>query len=176
MLFRSRPWLALHELAGRGDGKAFRTAAQALNLAQVLDRANAHLDRLCDRYHLLAATVDGAPTLELRVEDRWQQDGVRELRTLSGGETFLVSLALALGLADLRRVRLRIETLLLDEGFGTLDADTLDIALDALARLQATGLQVGVISHVQGLQERFPARVHVVPQGGGRSRLEIGSG
>jgi len=90
-------------------------------------------------------------------------------RSLSGGERFLVSLSLALGLSDFRAVKMPIETLLLDEGFGTLDPDTLSVALGALSQLQADGRQVGIISHVVGLQEKIEARIEVRPLGGGRS-------
>jgi exonuclease SbcC len=98
------------------------------------------------------------------------------LTTLSGGETFLVSLALALALADYRAVEMPIETLLLDEGFGTLDTDTLNTAMDALERLQARGTQIGIISHLGGLRERIEARIVVDKVGNGRSeiRFELG--
>ncbi|MBL8723682.1 MAG: nuclease SbcCD subunit C, partial [Planctomycetes bacterium] len=89
------------------------------------------------------------------------------------GETFLVSLALALGLASLAAPRARIETLFLDEGFGTLDAQSLEQALGALDALQAAGCQVGVISHVDGIAERIGAWVEVRAEGGGRSRLRV---
>lgn len=84
----------------------------------------------------------------------------------------MVSLSLALGLSDFRAVRMPIETLLLDEGFGTLDPETLSVALAALSQLQADGRQVGIISHVVGLRERVEARIEVKPLGGGRSRVE----
>jgi exonuclease SbcC len=88
-----------------------------------------------------------------------------------GGERFLVSLSLALGLSDFRSVKMPIETLLLDEGFGTLDEKTLEVALSALSQLQADGRQVGIISHVAGLRQRIPARIEVKPLGGGRSEV-----
>ena len=97
----------------------------------------------------------------------------RSPRTLSGGERFLVSLALALGLSDLRTHTLPIETLLLDEGFGTLDADTLDTALSALGQLHAGGRQVGIISHVAALREHIPAQVIVKSLGNGRSCVRV---
>ena len=96
------------------------------------------------------------------------------LRWQSHFLVFLVSLALALGLSDLRTSSMPVETLLLDEGFGTLDAATLDTALAALQQLQATGRQVGLISHVVGLQERIEAKVRVEPLGEGRSRVRVG--
>lgn len=168
-------WLRLHDLIGKGDGKAFKLFAQALNLDQLLSRANRHLRQLNDRYRLATERDEhGMPTLEFVVEDRWRPGQHRSLKTLSGGESFLVSLALALGLSDLRTSSMPVETLLLDEGFGTLDPDTLDTALAALQQLQASGRQVGIISHVVGLQERIEARVHVEPIGEGRSRVSAG--
>ena len=104
--------------------------------------------------------------------DQFQANRRRPITTLSGGETFLVSLALALGLADMRRSGMPIETLLLDEGFGTLDPRALDVAVDALERLHASNrIQVGIISHVEALRERIEARIVVQPMGNGRSRL-----
>lgn len=168
-------WIQLHSLIGRGDGQAFKQFAQALNLGHLLAKANAHLARLTDRY-ALAPHIDadtGLPTLDFVIVDRWQLGGSRSPRTLSGGESFQVSLALALGLSDLRTVSMPIETLMLDEGFGTLDPTTLDAALAALQQLQASGRQVGVISHVHGLQDRIDARVVVEPIGGGRSTVRV---
>ncbi len=105
--------------------------------------------------------------------DKWQADTVRDTRTLSGGESFLVSLALALALSDLVSSRTRIDSLFLDEGFGTLDPETLDIALDALDSLNASGKMIGVISHVEALKERITTQIEVSPRTGmGVSRLD----
>ena len=170
---RAKVWLELHELIGTGDGKRFKLFAQALNLHQLLTGANKHLEHLNNRYRLriIKEPDTGFPTLEFLIEDRWRAGATRSLKTLSGGESFLVSLALALGLSDLRTSTMPVETLLLDEGFGTLDPQTLDIALAALQRLQASGRQVGIISHVVGLQESIEARILVEPIGEGRSRV-----
>lgn len=166
-------WATLNKLIGVREGAVFREFAQALNLGQLLERANGHLSRLTDRYKLHPREVDGLPTLEFELADLWQA-GVRvSVRSISGGERFLVSLALALGLSDFRSLRMPVETLLLDEGFGTLDKETLATALAALNQLQADGRQVGIISHVVGLAEAIPAQIQVVPTGGGRSRLEF---
>ena len=97
----------------------------------------------------------------------------RSVHSLSGGETFLVSLALALGLSSLATRKTRIESLFVDEGFGALDPRTLDTALAVLETLRAGGRRVGVISHVPGLSERIGVRVAVTPMGGGRSRVEV---
>jgi exonuclease SbcC len=171
---RAEVWQRLHRLIGVGDGQAFKNFAQILNLNELIEKANHHLARLSDRYRLTPALDDdGRPRLSFAVMDRYQADEQRPLTTLSGGETFLVSLSLALALADFRTVRMPIETLLLDEGFGTLDHATLDIAMNALSRLQAGGTQVGILSHVEALKARIPAQVLVEPVGDGRSIVRI---
>jgi len=166
-------WLHLHELIGKSDGRKFKEFAQALNLGQLLRKANAHLATLSDRYQLIPRLDGGLPTLEFDLSDLWQVGSRVAPRSLSGGERFLVSLALALGLSDFRAVKMPIETLLLDEGFGTLDQDTLTVALAALSQLQADGRQVGIISHVRGLQDQIQARIEVRPLGGGRSKVVV---
>lgn len=176
---KARIWLRLHELIGVNEGKNLRVFAQALNLGMLLRRANAHLLRLNERYRLQAVknTETGLPTLDFLVEDTWRLGSTRSLKTLSGGESFLVSLALALGLADLRTSSMPVETLMLDEGFGTLDPRTLDVALAALRELRSSGRQIGIISHVAGLQESIDARILVEPLGEGHNRVrtEVGA-
>ena len=120
--------------------------------------ANRQLQRLHGRYQL-ARRSDGE--LELEVVDTWQGDTARDCKTLSGGESFLVSLALALALSDLVSHKTSIDSLCLDEGFGTLDGETLEVALDALDSLNATGKTIGVISHVEALKERIPVQLKV---------------
>jgi exonuclease SbcC len=160
----------LAALIGSHDGKAFRAFAQSLSLDALLVVANHHLDELAPRYQL--ERVPGFD-LELQVVDRDLGDEVRSVQSLSGGESFLVSLALALALSSLSARNVRVRTLLIDEGFGTLDAATLDSALAVLDALQASGRQVGVISHVPGLAERVGAQVDVRPVGGGRSVVAV---
>jgi exonuclease SbcC len=171
-------WRSLHELIGVGDGERFKEFAQILNLQELIDKANARLKWLAPRYSLtVARTPEGQPRLSFAVRDAHFADAERPPTTLSGGETFLVSLALALALADYRAVEMPIETLLLDEGFGTLDNDTLNTAMDALERLQQRGTQIGIISHLAGLRERIEARIVVGKLGNGRSeiRFELGT-
>jgi exonuclease SbcC len=163
-------WKTLHELIGSADGKRFKVFAQSLTLDALLLHANAHLQDLARRYRLMR--VPGYD-LDLQVVDQDMGDEMRGLASLSGGESFLVSLALALGLASLSSETTQVETLFIDEGFGTLDPETLEVALATLDALQATGRQVGVISHVSGLAERIGVQVRVVKQGGGRSRLVV---
>ncbi|MBK7464378.1 MAG: AAA family ATPase [Betaproteobacteria bacterium] len=164
-------WQRLDSLIGSAKGDKFRKFAQGLTLDHLLHLANGHLARLHGRY-LLRRKSTGE--LELDIVDSWQGDAARDTRTLSGGESFLVSLALALALSDLVSHKTSIDSLFLDEGFGTLDADTLDIALNALDTLNASGKMIGVISHVEGMKERIPAQIRVEKGGGvGYSRLRI---
>jgi exonuclease SbcC len=160
----------LGEVIGSHDGKRFRAFAQSLTLDGLLALANAHLDELAPRYQL--ERVPGHD-LELQVIDRELGDEVRSVQSLSGGESFLASLALALGLSSMSAHDVRVRTLLIDEGFGTLDPATLDTALSVLDALQARGRQVGVISHVPQLVERVGACVRVVQRGGGRSEVIV---
>ncbi|MEH6448268.1 MAG: AAA family ATPase [Oleispira sp.] len=153
----------LHSLIGSQKGDKFRRFAQGLTLDHLVYLANRQLDRLHGRY--LLQRKDNA-ALELQVLDTWQGDNVRDTRTLSGGEGFLVSLALALALSDLVSHKTQIESLFLDEGFGTLDNETLDTALDALDSLNASGKMIGVISHVEAMKERIPVQIKVTKLNG----------
>jgi exonuclease SbcC len=164
-------WQHLDSLIGSARGDKFRKFAQGLTLDHLLHLANRHLERLHGRY-LLRRKPTGE--LELDIVDGWQGDVARDTRTLSGGEAFLVSLALALALSDLVSSKTSIDSLFLDEGFGTLDGDTLEIALAALDALNASGKMIGVISHVEALKERIPAQIRVEKAAGiGYSRLVI---
>ena len=151
----------LNSLIGSKDGSKFRRFAQGLTLDYLVILANQQLQRLHSRYQLQRKVASNSEALALQVVDTWLADAVRDTKTLSGGESFLVSLALALGLSDLVSHKTSIDSLFLDEGFGTLDAETLDIALDALDNLNASGKMIGVISHVEALKERIPVQVKV---------------
>src|SRR5204862_889530 len=129
------------------------------------------LARLCDRYRLLRAGTTAE--LELQICDGWQADSLRPVESLSGGESFLVSLALALGLSELAGRRTRIGTLFIDEGFGTLDSTALDIALSALETLRTGHSAIGVISHVEALKARLTTQVEVTRGTGGWSSLNV---
>ena len=160
----------LHSLIGSQKGDKFRRFAQGLTLDHLVYLANRQLDRLHGRYLLQRKQSEA---LELQVLDTWQGDNVRDTKTLSGGEGFLVSLALALALSDLVSHKTSIESLFLDEGFGTLDSETLDTALDALDSLNASGKMIGVISHIEAMKERIPVQIKVQKMNGlGVSRLE----
>ena len=163
-------WGWLNSLIGSREGDKFRKFAQGLTLDNLVWLANHQLNRLHGRYLLQRKASDA---LELEVVDTWQADAVRDTRTLSGGESFLVSLALALALSDLVSHKTRIDSLFLDEGFGTLDSETLDTALDALDALNASGKIIGVISHVEAMKERIPVQIKVKKINGlGYSRLD----
>jgi exonuclease SbcC len=166
----ARRWRQLAELIGSADGKKFSEFAQGLTLARLVDLANRHLHRFTDRYRILR---NSEQHLDLLIQDEYQAGSVRSMNSLSGGESFLVSLALALGLSELAGRRTQIDTLFIDEGFGTLDPDTLDVALSALEMLQGTGKTIGIISHVEALKERVSTQINVRKGAGGVSTLQV---
>lgn len=165
----SERWAKLNELAGSADGAKFRRIAQGYTLDLLLGYANVQLRNLTRRYRLERVPE----TLALQVIDRDMCDEIRSVHSLSGGESFLVSLALALGLSALSSNRMRVESLFIDEGFGSLDAETLRVAMDALESLRTQGRKIGVISHVQEMTERIPVQVRVNRTGNGKSYLEV---
>lgn len=168
-----RRWAQLSELIGSADGKKFRNYAQQFTLDVLLGYANAHLAQLAPRYQLERIANPLQPSLGLLVRDLHMGDEKRSVHSLSGGESFLVSLAMALGLASLSSNRVRVESLFIDEGFGSLDAETLRVAMDALDGLQAMGRKVGVISHVQEMTERIATRIVVQPAANGSSAISV---
>lgn len=163
-------WQQLSDLIGQANGAKFRTFAQSLTLERLLVEANAQLVELVPRYRL--ERIPGSD-LALQVVDGDMGDEVRSVDSLSGGESFLVSLALALALSCLSSKQTQVESLFIDEGFGTLDPDSLDLALSCLDSLQATGRQIGVISHVQTLVERIGVQIRVEALGGGESQVVL---
>ncbi len=162
-------WSKLNEIIGSADGKKFRQIAQEYTLDVLLGYANIHLQALTSRYKIERIPA----SLGLQVVDQDMGDEVRTVYSLSGGESFLVSLALALGLASLSSSRMKVESLFIDEGFGSLDPNTLNIAMDALERLHNQGRKVGVISHVQEMTERIPVQIKVSKQQSGKSLVEV---
>ena len=159
-------WDNLHELIGSADGKKYRNFAQGLTFDLMIGHANRQLRKMTDRYLL---TREDAQPLELNVVDNYQAGEIRSTKNLSGGESFIVSLSLALGLSRMAGKKVRVDSLFLDEGFGTLDEESLDTALETLARLQQDGKIIGVISHVAALKERIPTQIQIIPRTGGRS-------
>ncbi len=162
-------WAGMADLIGSADGKKFRMFAQGLTLDRLLILANGHMADLTPRYALQRAP---GSNLDLQVIDRDMADEVRAVANLSGGERFLVSLALALGLASMTGARTLAENLFIDEGFGALDSDSLDMAIAALETLHAAGRTIGIISHVQPMIDRIGVQIRVTRRGGGRSQVE----
>lgn len=162
-------WGKLNQLFGSSTGTKFKVLAQGYTLDVLLAYANKHLKELTKRYTLQRI----GNTLGLQVVDLDMLGEVRTVHSLSGGESFLISLALALGLSSLSSNRMRVESLFIDEGFGSLDGHTLRVALDALERLQTQGRKIGVISHVVEMTERIATQIQVVKAANGRSRIEI---
>lgn len=163
-------WEKLNDLFGSSDGKKFKQIAQGYTLDWLLLHANVHLQTLSPRYELERVNYD---KLGLQVVDKDMLNEVRSVNSLSGGESFLVSLALALGLSSLSSDRMNIESLFIDEGFGSLDADTLQVAMSALDALQTQGRRVGVISHVKEMTEVIGTQIHVKRISNGKSAIEI---
>ena len=161
-------WNTLHELIGSADGKKYRNFAQGLTFEMMIGHANRQLQKMTERYLLIR---DEAQPLELNVVDNYQAGETRSTKNLSGGESFIVSLALALGLSQMASKNVRVDSLFLDEGFGTLDEEALDTALETLSGLQQEGKLIGVISHVQVLKERISTQIQITPRSGGRSMI-----
>lgn len=162
-------WAKLNKLIGSADGAKFKVIAQSYTLNLLLLHANKHLSYLSKRYKL--QQVPG--TLALQVVDCDMCDEIRTVYSLSGGESFLISLALALGLSSLSSNNLKVESLFIDEGFGSLDAESLRTAMEALEQLQMQGRKIGVISHVQEMSERISVQVQVHKKVNGKSVLSV---
>ena len=161
-------WDVLHALIGSSDGKRYRNFAQGLTFEMMVAHANLQLQKMTDRYLLIR---NPSLPLELNVLDNYQGGEMRTTKNLSGGESFIVSLSLALGLSSMASKNVRVDSLFLDEGFGSLDEEALDMALDTLAGLHQTGKLIGVISHVQTMKERISSQIQVTSLTGGRSGI-----
>ena len=159
-------WDALHSLIGSADGKKYRNFAQGLTFELMVSHANRQLEKMTDRYLLVR---DDEQPLELNVVDNYQAGEIRSTKNLSGGESFIVSLSLALGLSKMASRKVRVDSLFLDEGFGSLDEDALETALETLSGLQQDGKLIGIISHVPALKERISTQITVQPVSGGKS-------
>ena len=162
-------WVKLNKLIGSADGAKFKVIAQSYTLNLLLLHANKHLSYLSKRYKLQQVP----DTLALQVIDCDMCDEIRTVYSLSGGESFLISLALALGLSSLSSNNLKVESLFIDEGFGSLDAESLRTAMEALEQLQMQGRKIGVISHVQEMSERISVQVQVHKKVNGKSVLTV---
>lgn len=161
-------WADLNTLIGSADGKKFSKFAQGITFEIMLDHANRQLRVMRDRYLLVR---DAAQPLALNVVDSFQAGEVRTTANLSGGESFLVSLALALGLSRMASQNVQVDSLFLDEGFGSLDDDALETALTTISSLREEGKLIGIISHVPSIKERVSTQIKVEPVAGGKSRI-----
>lgn len=164
-------WERLNALIGSADGKKFRTIAQAITFEHVIQYANAKLQLLQERY-VLTRDTQNLNNLNLKIIDNYQGGEARAIQNLSGGESFIVSLSLALGLAQMASQNVQVDSLFLDEGFGTLDEENLDTALSTLASMQQEEKLIGVISHISLLKERITTQINIIPDYSGKSILE----
>ena len=158
----------LHSLIGSSDGKKYRNFAQGLTFELMVSHANKQLEKMTDRYLLIR---DPQQPLELNVVDNYQAGEIRTTKNLSGGESFIVSLSLALGLSKMASQKVRVDSLFLDEGFGTLDDEALETAIETLSEIQQDGKMIGIISHVTALKERISTQINVQPTSGGKSAI-----
>ena len=166
-------WQELYKIIG-GSKDAFNVYVQRLTLKQLLGLANRHLYRLNKRYSLkMPETYKAKEELNFYLIDHYQTDQMRLVETSSGGEKFIISLALALGLSDLASKNVRIDSLFIDEGFGTLDSSTLETVISTLETLQSQGKMIGIISHVDTLKERIPRQIKVIKKSNGVSMVEV---
>ena len=162
-------WANLNFLIGSADGKKFRTFAQGLTFDYLIRHSNHQLQKMNDRYLLIR---NEANSLDLCVMDNYQAGEIRSCKNLSGGESFIISLSLALGLSQMVSNKIRIDSLFLDEGFGSLDEESLDTALNTLSHVQKSGKLIGIISHVASIKERILTQIQVTPISGGRSQIK----
>jgi exonuclease SbcC len=167
-----RKYELLNQLIGDAAGKNFANFAQELTMQHIVILANRRLSGLTDRYQLVVPTNDGRTDLYIR--DLYLGGTERSVKTLSGGETFILSLALALSLSDLASKNVRLDSLFIDEGFGTLDNDTLDVVISTLEKLQEENAKtIGIISHVESLKERIVSQIRLIRDTSGISRIQL---
>jgi len=164
------PWEILNKLIGSATGASYQKFVQNLTLGHLLILANKHIRVLSDRYSLVKTDNE---KLDISILDGYYLDSKRGVNTLSGGERFLVSLSLALGLSDLVNDKIKVDSLFLDEGFGTLDEESLNMAIVALEKLHAKGKLIGIISHVELLKDRIYAQVQLKKKSDGSSDIVI---
>ena len=165
-----QPYFAEAVLVAEESGMAFRRRVQKQVADKLLSQTNAILEKISGRYYLRQAPSEQG--LALEVEDTYQDNVRRMPRTLSGGESFVISLALALGLSELANNGRSVDSLFLDEGFGNLDADSLFTVISTLESLHTHGKTVGVISHVEAVQKRIKAQLQVVKKPNGMGELK----
>ena len=163
------PVLHLNHLIGDAQGNRYAKFAQNLSLRHLINLANVRLEKLSDRYTMAVTDIED----DLKIIDHYQGQITRSVKTLSGGETFIISLAMALSLSDMASKNVRLDSLFIDEGFGTLDPETMEVALVTLEKLQSEGNRmIGIISHVESLKERIATQIKVVKSNQGYSTIE----
>ncbi len=162
-------WNKISSLMGDSTGKKFRDYAQQYNLDILIEYANQQLAMLSQLYTL--KRLDNS--LSLAIVDHDMDGETRSVSSLSGGESFLTALALSLAIASMASGSMKIESLFIDEGFGTLDASSLHMVMNALDQLQSQGRKVVLISHIQDMHERIPVQIQVQPVSAGASRIEV---
>lgn len=162
-------WSKISGLIGDAKGKEFRDYAQQYHLDILVEHANQQLAMLSQRYTLKRLDQ----SLSLAIIDHDMDGETRSVASLSGGESFLTALALSLAIANMASGSMKIESLFIDEGFGTLDASSLHMVMNALDQLQNQGRQVILISHIQEMHERIPVQIQVKPLGAGASTIEV---
>jgi exonuclease SbcC len=161
----------LYEVLGKDE---LRTFVLALVEESLIHQTNEELQKLCQgRYEIVHQTKAMKMSPEFYILDKYRQGGKRKVSTLSGGETFMVSLAMALGLAEMTRGQAEIDSLFIDEGFGTLDQDSLEDVLNMFQQIQTRGLMVGVISHIKALTGAIPVNLNLRKRSDGTSSLEV---
>jgi exonuclease SbcC len=166
----SKKWIILDDLIGDSTGNKYSKFAQNLSLKHLINLANKRLTKLTDRYLLASSDIE----TDLTIIDLYQGSVQRSVKTLSGGESFIVSLAMALSLSDMASKNVKLESLFIDEGFGSLDAETLETALETLERLQSeSNRMIGIISHVDSLKERITTQIRVKKSNQGYSLIEV---
>ncbi|TCI90548.1 AAA family ATPase [Tenacibaculum sp. M341] len=166
-------WRDLFRVIGNSKD-SFNVYVQRLTLKHLLDLANVHLYKLNKRYSLkMEDNYKPKEELNFSLIDHYQTDQVRLVDTSSGGEKFIISLALALGLSDLASKNVRIDSLFIDEGFGTLDKNSLEVVIATLETLQSQGKMIGIISHVENLKERISTQIKITKKSNGVSAVHI---
>ncbi|MBQ6971463.1 MAG: AAA family ATPase [Synergistaceae bacterium] len=161
-------WSAFDKELGSVGGGKFGSFAQTITLRMLVQLANVQLAKISGRYTLIQ-TRDENKTLGLSVIDHDQANEIRPTDNLSGGERFIISLALALGLSQISGSKAQVDSLFIDEGFGSLDDDALSSALEALGEIRRDGRMIGIISHISGISERIPTKINVIPKSEGTS-------
>tara|TARA_R110000868_G_scaffold242548_1_gene498080 strand:- start:50043 stop:53309 length:3267 start_codon:yes stop_codon:yes gene_type:complete len=169
-LSQKKRWDTLAQVLGQDE---FRGFALGLVEERLVEQTNKELEHLCEGRYQITLLENKKQSQDFLVVDHWRGGGERKVSTLSGGETFLVSLAMALSLAELTRGQTEVDAFFIDEGFGTLDRDSIDDVLEVLSSVQSRGKQIGLISHVKALTDRIPVNLHLEKSTLGDSKIRV---